>query len=85
LIVMVAPVPDALMEAPLPSDAERPDRETTDEVLVVPAAICNVTVARLPLPIAVVLKPATMHRISPGETRLHVADLPAALAAPPVA
>ncbi len=29
--------------------------------------------------------PATMHRISPGETRLHVADLPAAVAALPVA
>jgi hypothetical protein len=85
LIVMVAPVPAALMEAPLASDAERPPSETTDAVFVVPAAICKVTVARLPLPIAVVLKPATMHRISPGETRLQVANLPAALAAPPVA
>ena len=39
LIVMVVPVPVALMPAPLPSDAERPDRETTDEVFVVPTAI----------------------------------------------
>jgi len=44
-----------------------------------------VIVAILPLPIAVELKPATMQRISPGETRLHVAIFPAALAAAPVA
>jgi len=85
LMVMVVPVPVALIPAPLASDAERPERETGDEVLDVSAAIFKVTVARLPLPIAVVLKPATMHRISPGETRLHVAVLPAPSAAPPVA
>jgi hypothetical protein len=85
LMVMLVPVPVALMEAPPPSDAERPDNETTDEVLAVPAAICNVIVARPPLPIAVVLKPATIQRISPGDTRLHEAAFPAAPAAPPVA
>ena len=39
LIVIVVPVPVALMAVPLPSDAETPVRETIDEVLVVPAEI----------------------------------------------
>jgi hypothetical protein len=39
MIVMVVPVPVALMAPPLASDAERPDRDTTDDVLGVPAAI----------------------------------------------
>jgi hypothetical protein len=39
MIVIVVPVPVALMAPPLAFDAERPDRETTDEVFVVPAAI----------------------------------------------
>ena len=39
VMVIVVPVPVAPMAAPSPSDAERPARETTDEALVVPAAI----------------------------------------------
>jgi hypothetical protein len=39
MIVMVVPVPVALMAPPLASGAERPAKETTDEELVVPAAI----------------------------------------------
>jgi len=39
LIVIVVPVPVALMAVPLPSDAETPVRETTDEVLAVPDEI----------------------------------------------
>ena len=39
MIVMVVPVPVALMAPPLASGAEMPDKETTDEGLVVPAAI----------------------------------------------
>src|SRR5258706_398048 len=39
LIVMMAPVPEALIEVPLPSVAERPVIETMVEGFVVPAAI----------------------------------------------
>jgi len=39
IIVMVVPVPVALMATPLASGAERPERETMDEAFVVPAAI----------------------------------------------
>ena len=85
LIVTVAPLAVIASALPLPSTAEGLVIPTGEEVAVVPEAICKVTVASTPLPIAVVLIPATMHRMSPADTRLHVADLPAALAAAPVA
>jgi hypothetical protein len=39
MIVIVVTAPVALMAPPLASDTERPDKETTDEGFVVPAAI----------------------------------------------
>ena len=69
----------------LPSDANRFESVTCVDVLVVVGAICNVTVARTPLAIAVLLKPATTHRMSPDVGVPHVACFPASVAAAPVA
>ena len=69
----------------LPSDAARFESVSAVEVLEVVDAICSVRVARTPLPIGVLLSPATRQRMSPGAILLQVAVLPVALAAAPVA
>ena len=68
----------------LPSDAARFESVSAVDVLVVVDAICSVRVARTPLPIGVLLSPATIQRMSPDAILLQVADLPVALAAAPV-
>jgi len=84
LIVTTALPPVIGTLFPEPSDAEVPAILTPVDILVVPEAIWNVTDARAPSPIAVVLKPAMTHLISPEDGVLQLADLPAAEAAPPV-
>jgi hypothetical protein len=69
----------------LPSDATSFDSVTCVDVFVVVDAIRNVTLARTPLAMAVLLRPATMHRISPDAGVLQVACFPASVAAAPVA
>jgi hypothetical protein len=84
LIVTTALPPVIGTLFPAPSDADVPAILTPVDVLVVPEAIWKVTDARAPSPIAVVLKPAMTHLISPEDGVLQLADLPAAEAAPPV-
>jgi hypothetical protein len=80
------PLPPVIeMLLPLPSDADGPEMLTDADVSVVLEEIWNVTDAIPPLAMAVVSNPATMHRTSPADGLLHVADFPAAEAAPPVA
>jgi hypothetical protein len=69
----------------LPSEAARFDSVTCVDVFVVVEAICNVTVARTPFAMAVLLRPATTHRMSPAARVLQVASFPASVAAAPVA
>ena len=68
-----------------PSDAARFENVICVDVLVVVDAIWNVTVARTPLPMAVLLRPATMHRMSPAAGVLQVTCFPARVAAAPAA
>jgi len=68
----------------LPSDAARFETVSAVDVLVVVDAICSVRVARTPLPMGVLLSPATIQRMSPDAILLQVAVLPVALAAAPV-
>jgi hypothetical protein len=69
----------------LPSDAARFESVSAVDVLEVVDAICSVRVARTPLPIGVLLSPATRQRMSPDAILLQVAVLPVELAAEPVA
>jgi hypothetical protein len=69
----------------LPSEAARFENVTVVDVFVVVDAIWNVTVASTPLAIAVLLSPATMHRMSPDAGVLQVTSLPATVAAAPAA
>ena len=84
MIVTLAPVPLMVMELPVLSVPRTPLKVTGEEVLDVPAAICNVTPARAPSLMTLLLKPTTTQRTSPALTRLHDADFPAAVAAAPV-
>ena len=74
-----------VLGALLPSDSARFESVSPVDVLEVVDAICSVRVARTPLPIGVLLSPATRQRMSPDAILLQVAILPVALAAAPVA
>lgn len=78
-------VMDTVLGVLLPSDAARFETVSAVDVLVVVDAICSVRVARTPLPMGVLLSPATIQRTSPDAMLLQVAVLPVALAAVPVA
>ncbi len=83
--MVTVPLPPVIeMPLPLPSDADAPEMLTDADVSVVLEEIWNVTDAIPPLPIAVLLNPATMHRTSPADGLLQVACLLAAEAALPV-
>jgi hypothetical protein len=80
------PLPPVIeMLLPLPSDADGPEMFTVADVSVVLEEIWNVTDARLPLAMAVVSSPATIHITLPADGLLQVTCLPAAEAALPVA
>ena len=77
-------LPLLVMTLPLASTAMTAERPNAADVSVV-FAIRNVTDAILPLAMALMFVPVTMHRTSPADGLLQVADLPAAEAAAPVA
>lgn len=66
-----------------PSEAATFTNDTEADVSVVDA-IWNVIAAMPPLAIAVVSKPDTIQRMSPGEINAQITDLLAALAAVPI-
>lgn len=80
-MVTLAPVPFMVMELPPVSVPRTPLNVTAADELVV-EAILNVTPARAPSLMTVLLKPTTTQRTSPALTTLQVTDLPAALEAP---
>lgn len=84
MMVKVAPVPVIVMELLLGSVPTRLLKLIGEDECVVPDEIWNVTVARTPSAMTVLLRPTTTQRTSPGATILHVACLPAASAAAPV-
>jgi len=83
LMVMEVPPPLMGIPVPLPSEADAL-LLIADKVLDVVDEITKVTEASDPSVIAVVLKPATMHRTSPDEGLLQLTDLPALEALEPV-
>jgi hypothetical protein len=83
-VMVIEPLPPVIvMELPLASAANTPERFNAAEVSLV-FAIWNVTDATLPLAMAVVFMPTTRHRTSPADRLLQVVDFPATEAAVPV-